>query len=201
MKTHQFTLTLALAVSLSACAAQPEADSGEAAPDEAETEDGAADEELVSIFRTDVEQPEQAQFQLEALSVVIGFPEGGSQLDAAALTALKEVIESEQFASGASLALGGHSDAGGNDAANERASLARAEAVRDWLVGEGVDEDRISVIAFGEQNPVEPNALPNGEPNEQGRAANRRVEISVVPPKGATTTKPPAKQESAGTGD
>ena len=60
-----------------------------------------------------------------------------------------------------------------------RASRARAEAVRDWLVDSGVDEARISLIAFGEQNPVAPNARPDGSPDPVGRAANRRVEIEV----------------------
>jgi len=44
----------------------------------------------------------------------------------------------------------------------------------------GVAQDRISVIAFGEQNPVEPNAKPDGTPNERGREANRRVDVTVA---------------------
>ena len=51
--------------------------------------------------------------------------------------------------------------------------------MRDWLVDSGVDEARISLIAFGEQNPVAPNARPDGSPDPVGRAANRRVEIEV----------------------
>ena len=63
-----------------------------------------------------------------------------------------------------------------------RASMARAEAVRDWLVENGADAERITTIAFGEQNPIEPNALPDGSPNEEGRAANRRVELTIDVP-------------------
>ena len=48
-----------------------------------------------------------------------------------------------------------------------------------WLKDNGVDADRISLIVFGEQNPIEPNALPDGTPNAIGRAANRRVEIEI----------------------
>ena len=55
----------------------------------------------------------------------------------------------------------------------------RGLAVAKWLIDNGVDAERITVIAFGEQNPIEPNALPSGAANEAGRAANRRVEIEI----------------------
>ena len=66
----------------------------------------------------------------------------------------------------------------------------RAQAVADWLMEQGLEEDQIRIIAFGAQNPVQPNLLPNGEPNERGRAANRRVEITILVPKGATIPDP-----------
>ena len=51
------------------------------------------------------------------------------------------------------------------------------------------------MIAVGEQNPIAPNALPDGEPNEPGRARNRRVELEIAPLAG-----PPAPVD-AGAGD
>ena len=93
----------------------------------------------------------------------------------------------------------GHSDAGGSDQVNLRVSLERAEAVRDYLVGQGADEKRIRVIAFGSQNPVEPNALPDGSPNEAGRAANRRVEVTIeLPAPASTGPATPAPGEEPG---
>lgn len=133
----------------------------------------------VSIIRPDVEQPEVAEVPLKELRLTVGFPDGGSELDDAATSTLQELIVSEQAALGLPITLRAHSDAGGNDAANMRASQSRGASVAEWLVENGIAEDRIEIIAFGEQNPVEPNALPDGEPNEAGRAANRRVEIYV----------------------
>ena len=133
----------------------------------------------VSILRPDVEQPQQSAV-LAQLQTRIGFPDGGSELSEAALAELATVRESPQVTEGGEIILRGHSDASGNGAANLRASRARAEAVRDWLVEMGVGEKRIRVIAFGEQNPIEPNALPDGTPNEEGREANRRVDITVM---------------------
>ena len=133
----------------------------------------------VSIIRPDVEQPQQSAV-LAQLQTRIGFPDGGSELSEAALAELATVRESPQVTEGGEIILRGHSDASGNGATNLRASQARAEAVRDWLVEMGVGEERIKVIAFGEQNPIEPNALPDGTPNEEGREANRRVDITVM---------------------
>lgn len=67
----------------------------------------------------------------------------------------------------------GFTDASGEEEANRRLSLARAGAVRDRLVALGVEAERLEVVGRGEASPVADNASP------EGRAANRRVEISV----------------------
>lgn len=160
---------------LAACSAEP---AGEADVGEGETATPNPDEP-VSILRPDVEQPPQEAEPLETLNATIGFPEGGTELDADAVAALEQVLASEQLAKGGPITIRAHSDSGGTDTANADASQARGLAVADWLIGKGVVDDRIHVIVFGEQNPIEPNALPDGSPNEPGRAANRRVEIEV----------------------
>ena len=82
-----------------------------------------------------------------------------------------------------------------------RASQERAEAVRDWMIENGIADERITIIAFGEQNPAAPNALPDGSPNEEGRAANRRVEIEVATSEPAPPEKAPTLAESLATGE
>ncbi|MFL0355326.1 OmpA family protein [Erythrobacter sp. GH1-10] len=181
MRKTPTLLVLASVAALAACNTQPaeEPDAGEPTP--TGTASATPDPDApVSIIRPDIEQPELPEIPLEPLEVTIGFPEGGSELDAAATAALQLVLSSDEAALGLPITVRAHSDAGGSDAANLRASRARGERVRDWLVKNGIDEERIEVIAFGEQNPVQPNALPDGSPNEAGRAANRRVEIEVA---------------------
>ena len=191
MNTARIMTALALTVSLSACDTKP-ADDADDPQDPIETnaeEEGASeDDQTVSILRPDIEQPELPEMPLEALRVTIGFPDGGSELNEAARSKLEEVFASEQLAQGGPIILRAHSDAGGSDRANERASQARGLAVAEWLIGKGVASDRIDVIVFGEQNPVEPNALPDGSPNEAGRAANRRVELAISTPDKAVDT-------------
>lgn len=68
----------------------------------------------------------------------------------------------------------GHTDSVGSDAYNERLSLRRANAVRNYLVGKGVDAARIRTEGRGETQPIADNAT------EEGRARNRRVEVQIT---------------------
>jgi outer membrane protein OmpA-like peptidoglycan-associated protein len=156
-----------------------------------------------SILRPDIEPitppPADPIVPLEPLIVVVGFPEGGAELDDAARATLGEVLASDQIDEGGQIILRGHSDSGGSDAANMRASRNRAQSVRDFLVENDVEPDRIEVIAFGEQNPVRPNANPDGSPNESGRARNRRVQIPVEVED--ETDDPPERQADSRTAE
>ena len=68
----------------------------------------------------------------------------------------------------------GHTDAGGGDAANQKLSIARAEAVKNFLVKAGVEKNRVYTEGKGEKSPVADNKT------AEGRAKNRRVEVEVV---------------------
>ncbi|HEU5468400.1 MAG TPA: OmpA family protein [Steroidobacteraceae bacterium] len=68
----------------------------------------------------------------------------------------------------------GHTDSTGSDETNRALSLARASSVRDYLVGLGVESERISVVGLGPDQPVADNST------AQGRARNRRVEIILT---------------------
>lgn len=138
--------------------------------------------EPVSILRPDVEAETAVDEEAPSESYIatIGFPEGGSELDADAVAALEKVAGSKQFASTGAIVLRTHSDSAGSDTANAKASEERGLAVAEWLISAGADPRRIDVIVFGEQNPAQPNALQDGSPNEAGRALNRRVELEIV---------------------
>jgi OOP family OmpA-OmpF porin len=181
MQIPRSLIALAVLAALSACDRNTGAKDGDTPKPEASATSAPGEEEPVSILRPEIEQPELPELALEPLNVTIGFPGGGDALDAAALLGVQEVLASDQLARGGPIVLRGHSDAGGSDTVNQRASRARAERVAEWLVENDVAEDRLKIIAFGEQNPVEPNALPDGTPNEAGRALNRRVEVLIVP--------------------
>ncbi|MEO1220349.1 MAG: OmpA family protein [Pseudomonadota bacterium] len=169
---------IALVVSLTACQQAPEQPAATQEPEPASTDVP----EPVSILRPDVEAETQVTVSqpAESYTAIITFPEGGSDIDADALAVLEQVKAADQFGQNGAIVLRTHSDSAGSDEANERASQARGLAVAEWLIAAGADPRRIDVIVFGEQNPIEPNALPDGSSNEEGRARNRRVEIEIL---------------------
>jgi OOP family OmpA-OmpF porin len=67
----------------------------------------------------------------------------------------------------------GHTDSEGNEKYNMRLSIRRAEAVREYMISDGVASSMIEVSGEGETNPVASNAT------VEGRAQNRRVDINV----------------------
>lgn len=111
----------------------------------------------------------------------IGFPEGGAKLDPAATQALDALLANPVTATGGAIVLRGSSDSRGSDADNKAASKARAEAAAHYLEAHGIAKDRLTVIALGEDRPVAPNANLDGSDNPEGRAKNRRVDLTVSP--------------------
>ncbi|MFO7305498.1 MAG: OmpA family protein [Gammaproteobacteria bacterium] len=69
----------------------------------------------------------------------------------------------------------GHTDSTGSDAYNLQLSQRRAEAVASYLVSQGIKRERLITVGAGEAYPIASNDT------EEGRAANRRVELTIVP--------------------
>ncbi|HET7214185.1 MAG TPA: OmpA family protein [Terriglobia bacterium] len=74
---------------------------------------------------------------------------------------------------GLNLQVEGYTDNTGDNNFNQKLSEQRAEAVRDFLISQGVDQRTISAQGFGEASPVADNNT------SAGRQKNRRVEIIV----------------------
>ncbi len=72
-----------------------------------------------------------------------------------------------------SLKLAGHTDNVGTEANNMRLSKDRAESVKAYLVGKGVNPSRIEATGYGELQPIASNKT------AAGRQKNRRVEFTI----------------------
>ncbi|MBQ0788061.1 MAG: OmpA family protein [Oceanihabitans sp.] len=84
-----------------------------------------------------------------------------------AITAiLKEYPESN-------FTLEGHTDSDGPKSSNQLLSERRANAVRDYLISNGVNAERLVAAGFGEDYPIDSNATRAGKKN------NRRVEVKL----------------------
>ncbi len=106
------------------------------------------------------------------LSGSVLFRSGSSDLLPSAKRRLNEVAEALKKAQNP-LVIEGHTDSQGPDEFNEELSLSRADSVRDYLIDQGVDSERIRTTGMGEARPIASNK------NPEGRANNRRVEIVI----------------------
>jgi len=72
--------------------------------------------------------------------------------------------------------IGGHTDSSGPEPLNEHLSQQRAEAVRQYLVANGIlPFDKIIAVGYGSMRPLASNST------ESGRAMNRRIDVTISP--------------------
>lgn len=106
------------------------------------------------------------------------FDSGSAELKPAALPILRGVAEQVKTLTN-EVVVGGHTDnirigRGSKFATNFELSMARAYAVVDFFVKEGIDPKRLSGAGYGEHRPAVDNAT------AEGRAKNRRIEIDLL---------------------
>jgi outer membrane protein OmpA-like peptidoglycan-associated protein len=73
----------------------------------------------------------------------------------------------------ANFSIEGHTDSDGAKSSNQLLSERRASAVRDYLIANGIDADRLTSKGFGEDYPIDSNKT------RAGKANNRRVEVKL----------------------
>ena len=67
----------------------------------------------------------------------------------------------------------GHTDSTGSNKTNQLLSERRANAVRDYLIANGINADRLTAVGYGEDQPIADNKTATGRKN------NRRVEVKL----------------------
>ena len=101
------------------------------------------------------------------------FPVGSAQLSKPATVRLQEVARVLRNTPKAQVLVAGYTDSTGDASYNRELSRKRAEAVRTYLVRQGVGSQRIELAGYGDASPVASNDT------RVGRMSNRRVEIEV----------------------
>jgi outer membrane protein OmpA-like peptidoglycan-associated protein len=87
---------------------------------------------------------------------------------------LNEVAEALKQNAGMEVMVEGHTDSVGGDTFNLTLSQNRAESVREYLVGQGVDPGRLKARGYGKTMPLDTNST------AAGRERNRRVEFTIT---------------------
>jgi outer membrane protein OmpA-like peptidoglycan-associated protein len=137
-------------------------------PDEPETKNGFEDEDGCPD-----EIPEQVQKFTGAIKG-ISFGSGKANILPASFATLDAAVAVLQQYPTLKLAVRGHTDDRGKLEANNELSQARAQAVKDYVVGKGIDEARIKAEGLGPSEPVGDNKT------AKGRAENRRIEFKII---------------------
>lgn len=105
--------------------------------------------------------------------ILFGF--NSSELNATSQTELAKFAQTVVNEQGMDISIYGNTDNVGTHEVNQKVSLARAQAVQNYLLGHSVPAARIiSVVGLAYDNPVASNDT------EAGRAQNRRVELFLT---------------------
>lgn len=105
----------------------------------------------------------------------VTFAFDSSDLTMSATNALNNVASVLQQYPDTRVNIAGHTDSTGDAGYNQRLSERRANAVGNYLAQSGVSSSRLYMTGYGENQPIASNE------SEQGRAQNRRVEITLTP--------------------
>jgi outer membrane protein OmpA-like peptidoglycan-associated protein/uncharacterized protein YidB (DUF937 family) len=117
-----------------------------------------------------------AQDLTSALNLdVINFASGSAEIPQGSDDFLnKAAAAMKSSPAGTIIEIGGHTDTSGDEASNFQLSQARADAVRTYLVNQGVDPAMLVGKGYGDTKPLSSNNT------DEGRFRNRRIEFTVV---------------------
>lgn len=138
--------------------------------------------------QTPANVPMPAAVRLDSLSL---FASGSAELKPGSTKVLVNALVDIKAQPGWLIVISGHTDATGDVQRNLQLSRARAAAVRDWMQRMGdIPDSCFAVQGFGASQPLGSNDTPDG------RAANRRVDIRLLPERGACEPAAPVTDGS-----
>ncbi|MBW1298900.1 OmpA family protein [Aquimarina litoralis] len=120
------------------------------------------------------EVTEEIQKTLNEYAAQVLFDSGKSTIKDQSTKVLNDIIAILKEYPTAKFTVEGHTDSQGRESNNQKLSDARANAVKNFLTSNGIDQFRLSAVGYGESRPIASNKT------RKGRAQNRRVEINLV---------------------
>ena len=103
----------------------------------------------------------------------ISFNKSSTEIRTASLVALDRITEFARDCRNTTITITGHTDTSGDESGNQPLSVARAQAVADYISQNGTDPQRLRVAGRGSSEPIADNDT------IQGRSLNRRIEFEL----------------------
>jgi general secretion pathway protein A len=120
------------------------------------------------------ETPKPVPFPFEGDKVLIYFKHNSNELPDQSFQMLNQIADYMLYRPNTSITIKGFTDTTGSYTYNVSVSEFRANTIKTFLVGKGVDSKRIQTFGMGPENPIASNKT------DAGRRKNRRVEIAFV---------------------
>lgn len=139
--------------------------------------DGGSVSDFIEVNRgTNPLNPDDDVVKIDAPIVLEGitFETGKSDITPESAIVLQGALSTMQVYSDIIVQISGYTDDVGNATSNQVLSQKRADSVRFWLIGNGIQPDRIIAIGYGEDYPRVPNDTP------EHRRMNRRIEFKRI---------------------
>lgn len=115
----------------------------------------------------------RGRFEILSRTGAIYFRTNSANVETDSAPFLRAVSDIAERCPDLKIMISGHTDSDGDANSNQRLSEARAQAVRKYLAGIGISDERLRSIGYGENRPVAANDTP------RNRGLNRRIEFSV----------------------
>ncbi|MCW8818003.1 MAG: OmpA family protein, partial [Ignavibacteriaceae bacterium] len=145
-------------------------------PLKADTDEGTVDDFTEVKRGTNPLNPDDDVIKIDVPIVLEGitFETGKWNITPESEVVLQGALKTMQTYPDIIVEISGHTDDVGSATSNQILSQRRADAVRLWLIGKGIDPDRIIAKGYGEDWPRVPNTTPDG------RRLNRRIEFKRI---------------------
>jgi OOP family OmpA-OmpF porin len=131
---------------------------------------------VTKAAKPEFSQSQQVTGTFAKKSYSIEFKTGSAEFSSTAVGTLNELLD-QISVSGLTIQINGHTDNIGNPGSNQALSKKRAEAVKEWMIGNAPSSftsERIRSRGYGDSQPIGDNST------TEGKAKNRRVDVLLL---------------------
>lgn len=143
-----------------------------------EQDPAGAEEKKETLIPEDAEKNDLVEIQKPSLpldrEILIYFKQNSNELPEQSYMMLNRIADFMLHANSAKINIKGYTDSTGDYSYNISVSRFRANTIKTYLVGKGVDPANIKADGLGPENPIDTNET------AEGRQKNRRVEIEIT---------------------